>query len=215
MKIGVLGTGTVGETIADRLVELGYEVKMGSRSASNEKALAWAEKSGGSVGTFADAAAFGDILFVATKGETAVDALRSAEVESLRGKTIIDISNPLDFSNGMPPSLSISNTDSLGEQLQREFPEANIVKSLNTMWCGIMVNPNLVANGDHDVFMSGNNADAKAQTRQILQGFGWEEAHIIDLGDITTARATEMMLPIWLRLYMASGSAAFNFKIAR
>lgn len=205
----------VGEAIADRLVELGHGIMMGSRSATNEKALAWAEKSGGSVGTFADAAAFGEVLFVATKGETAFDALRAAGADSLRGKTVIDICNPLDFSTGQPATLSVSNTDSLGEQLQRAFPEANIVKSLNTMWCGLMVNPKMLANGDHDVFMSGNNADAKAQVRTILNAFGWADEHILDLGDITTARGTEMMLPIWLRIYLSSGVGAFNFKVVR
>ncbi|MBD2769107.1 NAD(P)-binding domain-containing protein [Hymenobacter sp. BT664] len=217
MNIAVLGTGMVGEAIASRLVELGHQVRMGSRSADNEKAQAWIAKagSGASTGTFADAIVFGEVIFLATKGESSLDVLGAAGAEAVAGKTVIDVSNPLEFSSNGLPTLAISNTDSLGEQLQRRYPEARIVKSLNTMWCGLMVNPNLVAGGDHEVFVSGNDAEAKEQTKTLLRQFGWQDAHILDLGDISTARGTEMLLPLWLRVWQSTGVGAFNFKIAR
>jgi 8-hydroxy-5-deazaflavin:NADPH oxidoreductase len=217
MKIAVLGTGMVGETIGARLVELGHEVKMGSRSSNNEKAVEWAKKVGskGSYGTFADAASFANIIFNCTKGETTIQAITLAGEANLKGKVLIDISNPLDFSKGMPPSLSIVNTDSLGETIQRTFPDLKVVKTLNTLTCTLMVNPKLLSNGDHDVFMSGNDAEAKTAVKQLLNEFGWENNHVIDMGDITTARGTEQLLPIWIRLYGTLGTPNFNFKIVK
>ncbi len=213
MKIGVLGTGMVGQAIAAKLIDLGHEVKMGARDADNAKAAEWVAHAGGkaSQGTFAQAAAFGEMNIIATAGTTALEALKSAGT-AIDGKTIIDVSNPLDFSKGMPPTLSISNDDSLGEQLQNAFPAAHIIKTLNTMACSVMVNPGLVP-GDSDVFVSGNNPDAKAEAIRLLKSFGWISP--IDLGDITTARGTEMLLPIWLRLWGALGKPEFNFKIVR
>lgn len=217
MKIAVLGTGMVGEALASRLVELGHQVQMGSRSATNEKAQAWVAKTGAgaSAGTFADAIRFGEVIFVATKGDSGLEVVGAAGPEAVAGKTVIDVANPLDFSNGALPTLSVSNTDSLGERLQQRYPEAHVVKSLNTMWCGLMVNPAQVAGGDHEVFVSGNEAAAKEQTKDLLRQFGWQDAHIIDLGDISTARGTEMLLPLWLRVWQATGTGAFNFKVVR
>ena len=214
MKIAVLGTGTVGETIASKLVELGHEVKLGSRSANNEKAVAWTNKNGSkaSNGTFADAASFGEIIFNCTKGAASLQALKQAGADNLKGKVLVDVANPLDDSKGMPPSLLISNTDSLAEQIQNAFPEAKVVKSLNTMWCGLMVNPGMLPDSTN-VFVSGNDAGAKAKVKDILKSFGWNDEDIIDLGDITTARGTESLMPIWLRIYMATHNGAFNFKI--
>ncbi|MDX9907677.1 MAG: NAD(P)-binding domain-containing protein, partial [Bacteroidales bacterium] len=176
MKIAVLGTGMVGEAIGSKLIELGHSVRMGSRTATNEKALAFVAKHPGgkaSAGTFAGAAAFGEVIFNCTKGTESMNILRSAGIENLDGKVLVDVANPLDFSNGMPPSLSVCNTDSLGEQIQREFPGVKVVKSLNTMWCGLMVNPGMLNGGDHHVFMSGNDAGAKAVVSGLLQSFGW------------------------------------------
>lgn len=215
MKIGVLGTGMVGETIATKLVRLGHTVRMGSRTAGNSKAAAWLASAGsnGSAGTFADAASFGEVLFVCTKGDGTIDALRAAGAPSLAGKVVIDISNPLDFSKGMPPSLFISNTDSLGETIQRTFPEARVVKTLNTVNCRVMVEPSLIP-GDHDMFLCGNDAEAKATVRTILSDwFGWK--HVIDLGDITNARATEQLLPIWVRLWGVLQTPNFNLHVVR
>jgi predicted dinucleotide-binding enzyme len=216
MRFGVLGTGSVGATIASKLVEKGHEVKMGSRTAGNEKARAWVASAGGrsSQGTFADAAAFGEIVWNCTQGAATLDALRAAGREHLSGKVLVDVSNPLDFSKGMPPSLFVSNTDSLGEQIQREFPDTKVVKALNTVNANVMVEPMRVAGGDHHVFVSGNDAEAKRTVTTVLrESFGWRE--VVDLGDITTARGTEAYLLLWIRLWGALGTADFNVKIAR
>ncbi|MCA2979382.1 MAG: NAD(P)-binding domain-containing protein [Myxococcaceae bacterium] len=214
MKIAVLGTGMVGDTIASRLVELGHEVRMGSRTASNEKAAAWVKKAGAmaSAGTFADAAGFGELIVNCTLGAGAAEALSMAGEQHLSGKTVIDVSNPLDFSKGMPPSLFVSNTDSLGEQLQRRFPKAKVVKALNTMNCAIMVNPRLLPD-THHTFLSGDDAGAKAEARALLKQFGWRDDEVVDLGDITTARGTESVLPIWVRIWGATKNGLFNFKL--
>lgn len=215
-KIAVLGTGMVGNVIGSKLIQLGYSVKMGSRTANNEKALAWVAANGAnaSAGTFADAAQFGELVFNCTKGEVTLDILKSAGIENFDGKTVIDISNPLDFSKGMPPSLipAWTNTNSLGEEIQKLLPAANVVKTLNIVNCEVMVNAQK-SGGDPTMFLSGNNADAKADVKDILHQFGWTD--IIDLGDITTARGTEMMLPVWVRTWMATGNGHFAFKIVR
>lgn len=215
MKIAVFGTGMVGNAIGSKLIELGHQVMMGSRTATNEKALSWAGSAGGnaSAGTFEGAAAFGEIIFNCTKGLNSLDALKSAGEQNLNGKILVDISNALDFSSGMPPSLAIVNTDSLGETIQRAFPGLKVVKTLNTMNCYLMINPSLVP-GDHSVFMSGNDEEAKDKVRELLRSFGWKENNIIDLGDISTARGTEQLLPIWLRLWGKLQNPMFNFHIA-
>lgn len=215
MKIAILGTGVVGQTIGTKLVSLGHDVKMGARTAANEKAEKWVKENGARAthGTFADAAAFGELVFNCTSGMASLDALRQAGEPNLDGKILIDVANPLDFSKGMPPSLSVCNTDSLGEQIQRAFPRARVVKTLNTMNTNVMVDPRLVP-GDSDVFVSGNDAAAKAQVTEILKSwFGWRS--VIDLGDITSARGTEMLLPIWLRLWGTFKTPNINFHIAR
>jgi predicted dinucleotide-binding enzyme len=216
MKIGVLGTGIVGRTIATKLVGLGHHVTMGSRTADNEHAVTWAAESGdgASCGTFADAAIVGELLFNCTAGSASVDALVSAGAEHLPGKILIDVANPLDFSKGMPPTLWVCNTDSLGEQIQRAFPSAFVVKTLNTMRCEIMVDPARVP-GAHDVFVSGNDEGAKTQVKQLLGSFGWGEEQIVDLGDITTCRGPEMYFAMWLRVLSALGTADFNIRVVR
>ena len=215
MKIGVLGTGMVGKAIGSKLVQLGHSVKMGSRTSTNEKAAEWVKANGSnaSQGTFAEVASFGEILFNCTSGMAALEALKLAGASNMNGKILIDVSNPLDFSKGMPPSLSVCNTDSLGEQIQRAFPQVKVVKSLNTLNCNLMVNPDLLP-GSHDIFVSGNDPAAKAKVTEILKGgFGWKS--VIDLGDITTARGTEMILPLWVRLMGAFQNPNFNIKIVR
>lgn len=215
MKIAVLGTGIVGETIGNKLLALGHEVKMGSRSAAHEKGLAWVKAGGerASLGTFAEAAAFGELAFNCTSGFGSIPALESA-VAGLAGKLVIDIANPLDFSKGFPPSLFAGNTDSLGEQAQRTLPESKVVKALNTVTCALMVDAQRVAGGDHDGFICGNDAEAKAQVTQIMKDwFGWQR--VTDLGDISQARGTESYLPLWIRLYGALRTADFNIKIMR
>jgi 8-hydroxy-5-deazaflavin:NADPH oxidoreductase len=212
MKIGIIGTGMVGNTIGKGLIKLGHEVMMGSRTHNNVKAMEWAESNGvnASFGTFFEAALFGEILFNCVSGQFSLEALQLAGRENLSGKILVDISNPLDFSKGMPPTLSICNTDSLGEVLQRQFPDIKVVKTLNTVNCSIMVEPGLLSE-ESSLFVSGNNKQAKEEVSKILRAFGWKD--IIDLGDISTARGTEQLLPIWVRLMSAKGTPMFNFRI--
>jgi predicted dinucleotide-binding enzyme len=225
-KIGVLGTGPVGQTIAAKLAELGHAVMIGTRDPAATMARdkpdnyggppfkAWREQHPGvGLGTLAEAAAHGELVVNATSGVGSIDALKGAGDGNLAGKVVIDIANPLDFSKGMPPSLTICNTDSLAEQIQRAFPSARVVKTLNTMNCFVMVDPGKVAGGDHTVFVSGNDAGAKETVKELLRSFGWKD--IVDLGDITTARGTEMILPLWVRAFGAIGSPFIQFKLQR
>jgi predicted dinucleotide-binding enzyme len=216
MKIAVLGTGVVGSTIGGKLAELGHEVRMGSREAGNEKARAWSEAAGANAsdGTFADAAAFGELVVNCTAGQHSLDALEQAGRDSLAGKVLVDVANTLDFSGGMPPTLGVSNTDSLGEQIQRAFPDSRVVKTLNTMNCDVMVDPGRVP-GQHVVFVCGEDTDAKQRVVALLGSFGWPAGRIVDLGGIRAARGTEMYLPLWLSLYGALGSGDFNIAVER
>jgi len=216
MKIAVLGSGMVGNTIATKLVQLGHQVMMGSRTATSDAGQEWLRSVGGKahIGTFADAAAFGEIVFDCTNGANSLTALRAAEAKNLRGKILVNIGNPLDFSKGMPATLTVCNTDSLGEQVQREFPGAFVVKALNTVNCEVMVQPALVP-GDHHLFMCGNDADAKSKVNRWLgDWFGWKSENIIDLGDISGSRGMEMWMPIWLRLYGKIGHPHFNLRLS-
>ncbi len=226
MNFAVLGTGTVGRTLAAALAGHGHHVVVGTRDPEATLARAEADAMGnvpfarwhaehGTIGLagYADAAADGEIIVNATTGMASVAVLTAAGRDNLAGKIVMDIANPLDFSQGMPPTLDPVNTDSLGEQIQRTFPEARVVKTLNTMTAAVMVNPAGVADGDHSVFVSGNDAQAKAAVTALLGVLGHRD--VIDLGDITTARGAEMILPIWLRLWGALGTPNFNFKIAR
>jgi 8-hydroxy-5-deazaflavin:NADPH oxidoreductase len=215
MRVAVLGTGIVGRTLATKLVELGHEVKMGSRTPANEQAADWVSSAGeaASQGTFADAAAFGELVLNCTGGAVALEALAAAGEANLEGKALLDVSNPLDFSQGRPPTLTVCNTDSVGEQVQRTFPGARVVKGLNTMNCEVMVDPSIVP-GEHDVLICGDDEGAKAQVSELLQSFGWPAERILDLGDITSARGLEMYLALWVRLAGAFG-ARLNIHVAR
>lgn len=218
MKIGILGTGMVGTTLGTALIEKGHDVKMGSRDAVNERAMEWTKANGKNAfqGTFEDAAVFGDVIFNCTKGEHSLEALIAAGEQNLAGKIIVDIANPLDFSKGMPPTLSIVNDTSLGEVLQTAFPKSKVVKALNTLNCTLMVDATKLADGDHDLFICGNDESAKEAVKDLLHNnFNWDKENIIDLGDITNSRATEQLLPLWIRLWGALGTAEFNFKIVR
>ena len=216
MKIAVLGTGMVGETIASKLVQLGHEVMMGSRTANNEKAAAWVTKAGkgASQGTFADAARHGEMAFNCTAGVGSLDALKAAGADNLKGKVLVDLANPLDFSKGMPPRILVNSDDSLGEQIQRAFPDTRVVKTLNTVNCLLMVDAARVAGGDHTMFMAGNDVPAKGRVAEILRGwFGWK--HLLDLGDISAARGMEWYLGLWVRSWGALGTGDFNVKIVK
>jgi predicted dinucleotide-binding enzyme len=226
MRYAVLGTGIVGRTIAAKLTALGHETVIGTRDPEatlartepdgygNPPFVQWqADHSTVRLVTFAEAASWAEAVVNTTAGGASLEALTAAGADNLAGKVLLDIANPLDFSAGMPPSLNPVNTDSLGERIQRAFPDTRVVKALNTMNCEVMVDPSRVA-GAHDVFVSGDDTDAKKQVTELLASFGWPAASVIDLGDITTARGTEMLLPIWLRLWGALGHADFNFHIA-
>jgi predicted dinucleotide-binding enzyme len=226
MKIGVLGTGTVGRTLAGALAGLGHNVVIGTRDPQATFARSGPDSRGAPpfsewhaanqeipLETFAEAAAASELVVNATRGAGTLAALGFAGSANLSRKVLVDVSNALDFSQGMPPVLNPVNTDSLGERIQRSFPDARVVKTLNTMNAGLMVDPGRLAGGDHSVFVSGDDAEAKAVVTGLLQELGHRD--IIDLGDITTARAAEMMMPAWLRLYSVLGTLDFNFRIVR
>jgi predicted dinucleotide-binding enzyme len=226
VRFGILGTGVVGRTIAARLAGLGHEVVIGTREPAetmsrtepdaygNPPFSAWQEERPEvRLARFGEAAAHGEMVVNATAGAVSLEVLELAGEDNLNGKILIDIANPLDFSQGMPPTLLVSNTDSLGEQIQRRFPEAKVVKTLHTINAYLMVDPAQLAATDHTVFVGGDDAEAKATVTELLRSFGWTD--IIDLGDITTARGTEMLLPIWVRLFGVLQKPIFNFKIVR
>jgi predicted dinucleotide-binding enzyme len=226
MNIGVLGTGIVAKTIAGKLDALGHSVKLGTRDPKATLARSEPDMFGGppirawleshpkaSLAPFREAAAHGAIVFDALSGQGALAALEAA-APALEGKVLVDISNPLDFSKGMPPTLTVSNTDSLGEQTQRALPKTKVVKTLNTVNAYVMVDPKSVGGGDHTMFVAGNDAGAKAEVEKILkEWFGWKD--VIDLGDISMARGLEMWLPLWVRIYGALKTGSFNMKIVR
>ena len=201
MRIGVLGTGMVGRAISGKLAELGHDVKVGSRTEGDGAVV------------FADAAAHGEVVFNCTSGGASLDALAAAGADNLGGKTLIDVSNPLDFSGG-GPALFTDTTESLGERIQAAFPDARVVKAFNTIHCNLMVDPSLVP-GDHVVFVAGNEDAAKQQAAALAGEFGWPPERVIDLGDITAARGTEHYLMFWLRLMGAVGGPQFNIAVNR
>jgi predicted dinucleotide-binding enzyme len=214
MNIGVLGTGMVGNAIATKLVQLGHDVTMGSRTGGNERATAWVESVGGRghQGTFADATETADLVFSCIAGVHTIEALEASRRRNLEGKVVVDVANPLDFSQGMPPTLSVCNTDSLGEQIQRVFPECRVVKALNTMNCTVMVDPMSVP-GNHSAFVCGSYEEAKQDVIGLLESFGWPRPRIVDLGDIAASRGMEMYVALWLRLYGAVGGPNFNIAL--
>ena len=218
MKIGILGTGMVGNTIGSKLVKLGHEVRMGSRTSDNEKGKEFAKTNGSkaSHGTFADAAKFSEVIFNCTSGSISLNVLQMAGAANMNGKILVDVSNPLDFSKGMPPMLvpSLSNTTSVGEAIQKAYPDVMVVKTFNTMNTNLMVNPSLLK-GEHDVFICGNDKDAKAKVKEMLSWFGWKPGMMIDLGDITASRGMEMILPLWIRMWGVLQTPNFNFRIVK
>lgn len=200
MRIGVLGTGMVGRALSGKLAELGHDVRVGSRTAGDGAVV------------FSDAAAHGELVFNCTSGAASLDALAAAGADNLAGKPLIDVSNPLDFSGG-GPALFTDTTDSLGERIQAAFPDALVVKALNTINCNLMIDAASVP-GDHVVFVCGNDDGAKARTRDLLAEFGWTGNRVIDLGDITAARGTEHYLMLWLRLMGVAGGPNFNIAVS-
>lgn len=226
MRIAVVGTGIVGQTLAGKLAELGHNVTVGTRDITatttrtdpditgNPPYLTWADGHPQvALGTFAEAVAQAELVINASSGSASLPALHAAGRENLAGKVLIDVANPLDFSQGMPPTLLVSDTDSLAEQIQRAFPDTKVVKTLNTVNARVMANPGELGGGDHTIFVSGDDAQAKRTVTDLLVSFGFTD--IIDLGDISTARGPEMMMPMWLRLMTALGTPMLNYKIIR
>jgi 8-hydroxy-5-deazaflavin:NADPH oxidoreductase len=214
MKIGVLGTGDVGKALGKGFIALGHEVTMGSRSATNEKALAGAKEMGpkASAGTFADAAAFGEIVVLATLGVANEEVLRSAGPERFRGKVVIDATNPLDFSGGVPPKLAIAGNDSGGERVQKLLPDAHVVKAFNTVGNSFMFRPEFQG-GPPDMFIAGNSDEAKKKVAGILKEFGWGAVH--DLGGIESSRYLEAMCMVWVLSAIRGGNWNQAFKLLR
>ena len=212
----VLGTGIVGRTLGSALVRLGHPVVMGSRRAGNEVAVAWAAEAGdlASEGSFAEAAASGTTVVNATNGAASLAALEAAGPGNLSGKVLVDVANPLDFSQGMPPRLEPCNDDSLAERIQRAFPDARVVKTLNTVNCDVMVEPGRLP-GPHTMFLCGDDTAAKDAVGGLLERFGWPAEDVMDLGELAAARGMEMYLPLWLRMWGATGTGHFNVNLVR
>lgn len=215
MKIGVLGTGVVGTTIASKLIELGHEVMIGSRNIENQKAIDFVNKydTNASNGNFEEAALFGEVIFNCIKGEFAIEVLKSVEKE-IKGKILIDISIPVDTGKGAPLSLipELCNTNSLGEEIQKNLPDTKVVKTLNTMWSTLMTAPATLKSGDHTNFICGNDEDAKAKVKNLLNEIGWKDEAILDLGDIVGSRGTEATVLLWLRIWGAT-IGTFSLKV--
>jgi len=224
MKIGIIGSGVVAQTLGAKLAELGHEVVLGTRDPSKlddkkngaTSLREWLRKPGNTasqVVSFAEAAAHGELLINATSGEVSIDALRMANADKVGAKTLIDTANVLDFSKGRPPRTLAGQDNCLAEALQQAFPNLKVVKCFNTMTASLMVNPKALKDGDHTIFLSGNDAGAKAQVTELLRSFGWSD--ILDLGDVSTARGPEMYMALWLRLWGATGTGMVNVKVVR
>jgi predicted dinucleotide-binding enzyme len=203
----------VGATLGRKFAQLGHQVKMGSRTANNEAAAKWVKAAGpnASQGTFSDAAAFGEMVFICLNGAVFLEVAKGLKAKDLAGKVFVDVSNPLDFSHGMPPSLSICNTNSLGEEVQKAMPSSKVVKTFNIVNCDVMIDP--AKGGNPTMLACGNDAEAKKKVSALLKTLGWSD--IIDLGDITKSRGMEMLLPLWLNLFGLFGNPHFGFKVAR
>ena len=209
MQIAILGTGAVGPALSRGLSAAGHFVVIGTRDPDQTRQREeWA-------GVDLPLAAYQDLdaeVFInATSGSGSLPALQAVG-DTLKGKVVIDAANPLDFSSGFPPSLFVSNTGSLAEQLQREFPEARVVKMFNTMANEVMINPRGLGN-DSTIFVAGNDASARQTAASIAADLGWTD--VFDLGDLTAARGLEMYLPLWIRIFGQLGRPEFNIKVIR
>lgn len=226
MRIAVLGTGSVGQALAGRLDELGHDVSMGTRDPAATLGRTGTDQTGApapadwlrehpdvELRTYTEAASSAEVVVAAVSGSAVLAVLGEIGDDVLAGRVLVDITNPLDFSAGFPPTLFVKDDDSLAEQVQRTFPRARVVKTLNTMAAHLMVRPQQLADGDHSVFVSGDDPVAKAVVTELLTAMGHTD--VVDLGGLDTARGTEMLLPVWLRLWGALGTATFNLKVVR
>jgi len=213
MRIGMLGTGMVGTGLADRFVELGHDVVMGARRSGNERAAAWAagHPQRAANGTFADAAVHGDVVVNATAGAHSLDALNAAGAEHLAGKVLLDVANPI-AGYGPPIRLDPAGDESLGERIQRTFPDARVVKGLNTVNVGVMVRPDQLAEPT-DVFLAGDDDVAKGAVRALLTEMGWQAERVRDLGGISAARGLEMYLVLWQGIALSLGRFDLNVRV--
>lgn len=214
MKVGVLGTGDVGRALGCGFVSRGHDVMIGSRDPSSEKVRDWVAKQGkrASSGTFAEAAGYGELLVLATKWSGTENAIRLAGEENFRGKVLIDATNPLKIEPGKPPGLALGYTDSGGEQVQRWLPDARVVKAFNIVGNPHMVDPDFPG-GPPDMFICGNDGDAKAKVTEILHAFGW--TGVIDIGGMEGARELEPMCILWVKYGFATGGWNHAFKMLR
>ncbi|OGV96125.1 DNA-binding protein [Microgenomates group bacterium RBG_16_45_19] len=196
MKIGILGSGDVGQVLGAGFIKYGHEVKIGSRTPQQEKLQAWVKKNGNkaSTGTFAEAAGFGEMIILATLGSGTQEAIKLAGPKNFAGKVILDTTNPLDFSKGVPPTLYLGHSSSLGEEIQKWLPQAKVVKAFNIVGNAHMVNPQFPG-GPPDMFICGNDEPAKLKVTQILQEFGWP---VIDIGGIEGSRYLEPLAMVWI-----------------
>ncbi len=213
MRIAIIGTGIVGRTLALGLKQVGHDVVVGTR---NPRETAKREEWVGldvPLRPLATVAGDAGLVVNATSGGASVSALGEVGSDHLAGKVVLDVANPLDFSQGFPPTLSVKDTDSLAEQIQRAFPEARVVKSLNTVTASVMVDPGSVGDGDTTMFVSGDDAQARQQVTALLGELGWQD--VIELDGLHNARGQEMWLPMWVRLMGALGTAEFNLKVVR
>lgn len=210
MKIGILGTGDVAQALGKGFAALGHDVRLGSRTPGGDKAKAFVKEAGarGSEGSLADTARFGDIVIVAVPGVAAAETLKAIGPEPFRGKVVIDVTNPLDFSKGFG-ALAISGDDSAGETIQRVLADAKVVKTLNTVNARYMVHPKW-AGGTPDMYLAGNDADAKHQVAELLRGLGWNP---VDLGPITSSRWLEAMCLAWVQACFPTGNFGQAFKL--
>ena len=226
MRIGILGTGVVGRALANGFTEQGHDVMIGTRDVEalmahsepdqmgNPPFAAWhAERDAIAVGTFAESGKHGELLVNATLGTASIDVLGAAGAGDVASRIVIDSSNPLDFSAGFPPALFVGNTDSLGEQIQRAFPGVRVVKSWNTMTAALMTNPGALAAGDHTIPICGDDDAAKGEVSALLHTFGWRD--VLDLGDLTNARAMEAYVTLWIRMFSALDTPMINIKVVR
>ena len=227
MKIAIIGTGMVGRGLAGRLSGLGHDVVIGTRNV--DETLARTEPDAMGTPPFAhwqqdnpairlvtlpEAGVHGEAVINAANGQHVMTALEGVGAETLAGKVLLDLALPLDLSDGFPPTLTVSNTDSLGEQIQRAYPDTRVVKSLNFVYYQVMIDPSRVP-GPHSIFVAGNDTDAKHTVEGLLAEFGWPTESIIDLGDITGARGVEMYARLFFTLYNAFGTFDFNINVTR
>jgi predicted dinucleotide-binding enzyme len=216
MRVGILGSGEVGQRLGDGFTHLGHSVKIGTRDPKKKEILEWISNHGGqegkaSSGTFAEASSFGEIIVLATSWFGASNAIRLADPKNLEGKILIDVTNPLDFSNGVPPRLALGHSDSAGETVQRLIPKSKVVKAFNTVGSPHFVHPDFPNGGPPTMFICGNNGESKKfVTDKVLDKFGWET---IDIGGIEGSRLLEPLAFLWITYYFRTGTGNHAFRL--